>query len=552
MQSQPLSSIGSLNPSTTYPAFSQKDLLSIIPLVRESIHVVQEISSGRIGLSLADQALVGQNLSASEMKNEGYRLRLMATLPALYPEWLGERSFLEVHAVRFPYITGAMFRGIASADMVIEIARAKMIGFFGAAGLSLIDIEKAINKIKTAIGESGLSWGSNLIHSPNEPDLEEKVVDLYLKEEVTRVSAAAFMTITPNVVRYACTGLYADNKGRIHRKNFIFAKLSRPEVARLFMLPAPKQILDLLVTQGKLTQTEAILASKIPVSEDITVEADSGGHTDNRPLTALFPTILSLRDEISTEKGYDRPIRIGAAGGLGTPASIAAAFAMGAAYVLTGSVNQSAVESGMSPEGRKLLAMAGVADVTMAPAADMFELGVKVQVLKRGTMFSNRAANLYSIYSQNSSIDTIPKDVKARLEKDVFHAPLEKIWTDTHTFFSKRDPEEIAKAEKNPKHLMALIFRWYLANSAMWAIKGDPVHKIDYQICCGPSMGAFNTWVKGSYLEKVENRTVSDIALNLLEGAAVITRAQQVRSYGVPVPGKAFNFTPRPLSYNIE
>jgi PfaD family protein len=509
--------------------------------VRETVHVVQEVSSGRMGLLSA-----GRIFSASEMEREEYRI--MATLPALYPEWLGERSFLEVHAVRFPYVTGAMFRGIASADMVIEIAKAKMIGFFGAAGLSLTDIEKAINKIKTAIGATGLSWGSNLIHSPNEPELEEKVVDLYLEHEVTRVSAAAFMTLTPNVVRYACTGLTADNNGRIHRKNYIFAKLSRPEVARLFMLPAPKQILDFLVAQGRLTQTEAILASKIPVAEDITVEADSGGHTDNRPLTALFPTILSLRDEISSEKGYDRPIRVGAAGGLGTPSSIAAAFSMGAAYVLTGSVNQSARESGLSPEGRKLLALAGVADVTMAPAADMFELGVKVQVLKRGTMFSNRAANLYTIYSQNSSIDTIPQDVKARLEKDVFHAPLEKIWADTRDFFSKRAPEEIVKAEKNPKHLMALIFRWYLANSAMWAIAGDPAHTIDYQICCGPSMGAFNTWVKGSYLENSESRTVSDIALNLLEGAAVITRAQQFRSYGVPVPGEAFHFRPRPLS----
>jgi PfaD family protein len=538
MQRQSLSSTES---TTGYPAFSQQELLSVIPLVRESVHVLQEISSGRMGLSLA-----GQVYSSSKMASEKYRL--MATLPPLYPEWLGERSFLEVHAVRFPYVTGAMFRGIASADMVIKIAKAGMIGFFGAAGLSLSDIEKAINKIRTTIGASGLSWGSNLIHSPNEPDLEEKVVDLYLKHEVRRVSAAAFMTLTPNVVRYACTGLTADNNGRIHRKNYLFAKLSRPEVARLFMLPAPKQILDLLVTQGKLTQTEAVLASRIPVAEDITVEADSGGHTDNRPLTALFPTILSLRDEISSKKGYDRPTRVGAAGGLGTPSSIAAAFAMGAAYVLTGSINQSAVESGLSPEGRKLLALAGVADVTMAPAADMFELGVKVQVLKRGTMFSNRAANLYTIYSQNSSIDAIPRDVKARLEKDVFHAPIEKIWADTRDFFSKRAPEEIAKAEKNPKHLMALVFRWYLANSAMWAITGDPAHKIDYQICCGPSMGAFNAWVKGSYLENSESRTVSDIALNLLEGATVITRAQQFRSYGVTVPGEAFNFKPRPLS----
>ena len=36
-------------------------------------------------------------------------------------------------------------------------------------------------------------------------------------------------------------------------------------------------------------------------------------------------------------------------------------------------------------------------------------------------------------------------------------------------------------------------------------------------------------------------------ALNLLEGAAVITRAQQLRSYGVAVPAEAFIYRARPL-----
>ena len=35
------------------------------------------------------------------------------------------------------------------------------------------------------------------------------------------------------------------------------------------------------------------------MADDITAEADSGGHTDNRPFVALLPTILALRDEIS-------------------------------------------------------------------------------------------------------------------------------------------------------------------------------------------------------------------------------------------------------------
>jgi hypothetical protein len=60
-------------------------------------------------------------------------------------------------------------------------------------------------------------------------------------------------------------------------------------------------------------------------------------------------------------------------------------------------------------------------------------------------------------------------------------------------------------------------------------------------------MGGFNAWVKGSFLEALENRTVDQIALNLLEGAAMATRAQQLRTYGAAVPASAFNPPLRPL-----
>ncbi|MCP4602226.1 MAG: PfaD family polyunsaturated fatty acid/polyketide biosynthesis protein [Proteobacteria bacterium] len=544
MQSNGLSPIGIWTPHATQPAFSAQDLLWAIHRVREPVHIVQDVTSGCIGLGLAGEIHpLDRGLASGFLQ--------LGALPAMYPEWLGDRSFLEVHSARFPYVGGAMYQGIASTDMVIALAKAGMLGFFGAAGLTLDDLEHSLIKIRTSLENSGLPWGSNLIYMPQEPMLEEAIVDLYLRYGVQRVSAAAFMALSANIVRYAATGLQTDSEGRILRKNHVFAKLSHPDVAKLFLSPAPKKILSRLVSQGKLTQTEATLASRVPIAEDITCEADSGGHTDNRPLLVLLPTILALRDKIASEHKYTRPIRIGAAGGLGTPSSVAAAFSAGAAYVLTGSINQSAIESGLSPEGRALLAMADLSDVTMAPAADMFEMGVKVQVLKRGTMFSNRAAQLYAIYSENESLENIPNSVKAQLEKDVFHTSLEEVWKDTRNFFAARNPEEIPRAEQDPKHLMALVFKWYLGNAAKWAIEGDPARRVDYQICCGPSMGAFNTWVKDSFLEKPENRNVADIALNLLEGAAVITRAQQARSYGVSVPGAAFNFRPRPLSQSL-
>ena len=175
-------------------------------------------------------------------------------------------------------------------------------------------------------------------------------------------------------------------------------------------------MLAALVEDGKLTPDEAELARSVPVAEDVTVEADSGGHTDNRPLPVLLPMILELARSLSAQHGYTRAVRVGVGGGLGTPSAIAAAFGMGAAYVVTGSVNQAAVESALSDDGRRMLAEASMADVAMAPAADMFEMGVEVQVLKRGTMFAQRGRELYRIFRTYDSIESIPDEERVSIE----------------------------------------------------------------------------------------------------------------------------------------
>src|SRR5262249_34307358 len=160
----------------------------------------------------------------------------------------------------------------------------------------------------------------------------------------------------------------------------------------------------------------------------------------------------ALRDRLQTEHAYATPLRVGAAGGISTPASAAAAFAMGAAYIVTGSINQACVESGSSDAVREMLAQAEQADTTMAPAADMFEMGVKRQVLKRGTMFPMRAAKLYEIYRSRDSLDAIPAAERAMLEKTIFRKSLDEVWQETRAFFQERDPSQIDRAEKDPRH----------------------------------------------------------------------------------------------------
>jgi trans-AT polyketide synthase, acyltransferase and oxidoreductase domains len=307
-----------------------------------------------------------------------------------------------------------------------------------------------------------------------------------------------------------------------------------------------------LLEDKALTRDQVELARHIPMADSLTAEADSGGHTDNRPAISLLPTLIALRNEMVKAYLYPQSIPVGLGGGIGTPQAAAAAFAMGAAYILTGSVNQACVEAGTSEAVRRLLAEARQTDVAMAPAADMFEMGVKVQVLKRGTMFAQRAAKLYDLYMSHNRLEDIPEKHRIQMERDVFKCSLDKEWQQTKAFFLQRDPRQVDRAELDPRHKMALVFRSYLGQSSRWATTGHPGREMDYQIWCGPTMGAFNAWVRGSFLEKPEKRDTITIAMNLLFGACILTRANWIRCQGVALPLNMDAYSPLPLNAIVK
>ncbi|MCD6527200.1 MAG: PfaD family polyunsaturated fatty acid/polyketide biosynthesis protein [Desulfuromonas sp.] len=454
----------------------------------------------------------------------------------------GDPQFLATHGLRYPMVGGSMAKGISSAEIAIALGQNGMLGFFGAAGLPLEQVEETILRIQSALPDG--PYGFNLIHSPNEPDLEQALVDLYIKHHVPLIEASAFLALSLTVVQYRVHGIHRDSSGQIVTPNRIMAKVSREEVASQFLSPPPQKMLDELMARQVITAEQAELALQIPMAEDITAEADSGGHTDNRPALSLFPTICSLRDRLQKQYNYAVQPRIGLAGGIATPLSAAAALAMGAAYLVTGTVNQACIESGTSDMVRQMLAEARQADIAMAPAADMFEMGVDVQVLKRGTMFSMRAAKLYELYRHYPSLDQLPADERTKLEKTFFRAPLTEVWNTTRAFFMQRDPRQVQRAEQDPKHLMALVFRSYLGQATHWANDGDASRKMDFQIWCGPAMGAFNEWTAETFLQQPANRQVVCVNLNILFGAAVISRANILRHRGLTITDADLALTP--------
>ena len=159
----------------------------------------------------------------------------------------------------------------------------------------------------------------NLIHSPFDASLERGNVDLFLRRGVRVVEASAFMNLTEHIVRYRVAGLERAADGSVIARNKVIFKLSRTELAEMAMLPPPVKLVNKLLAAGLVTAEQAECAREVAMADDVAVESDSGGHTDNRPLHVIFPLIKNLAQKIAAKCGFASAVRVGAGGGIGCP-----------------------------------------------------------------------------------------------------------------------------------------------------------------------------------------------------------------------------------------
>jgi len=208
---------------------------------------------------------------------------------------------------------------------------------------------------------------------------------------------------------------------------------------------------------------------------------------------------------------------------------------VGADFIVTGTINQMARQSGTCDTVRKQLSQASYSDVVMAPAADMFDEGVKLQVLKKGTMFPSRALKLYELFISYPSLEALPAETVKKLEKTVFRKTIAQVWDETvdFTLNALKDPEKVERANKDPKLKMSLVFRWYLGLSSNWANAGVNERSLDFQVWCGPAIGSFNEFIRGTYLDPAVSGVFHDVHeanAQILRGACIMRRADQIKA----------------------
>ena len=427
---------------------------------------------------------------------------------------LGSRQFLLDHNVKYPYIAGSMCNGISSAQLVVRMANSGFLAFLGSTGLSIKEIEALIKACKNKLTHNQ-KYGVNIDYWAGDLSFQKQLIDLCLKHNVPSIEVSGFDHVSFDLVKYRAQGLLK-NGGQITIKNRILLKTSQSKTAVAFMQAAPVHILDKLLSEKTISQSEYELCKLIPMADDICVEGDSAWRTDQAVTMIKLPEIIQLRNKYSASLNQSNKVRIGSSGGVGTPEAMAAVFTLGADFVLTGSINQCTVEAAVSDHVKGILQTVKADDTSCVPAGDLFESGAKVRVLSKGSFFPARAQKLYDLYRLHGSLDAISSNMRQQLEKHFFGRSIETVYQELK---QTADVSAIAQAEENSKYKMAMIFKWYFEHAKKLAIKGREREQNNYQIYCGPALGAFNQWVAGGPLEKWQNRHVDDIAKHLLESA---------------------------------
>jgi 3-hydroxymyristoyl/3-hydroxydecanoyl-(acyl carrier protein) dehydratase len=253
---------------------------------------------------LADRHLYGRGdrdrKIAVDFQNIALQLESVPTL--------GDRTFPETYAVDYPLYIGAMAKGISSAGLVIAAGQRRMLASFGAGGLPLGVVETALQKIQAALPNG--PFAVNLIHSPFDESLEKGGVDLFLRRGVRVIEASAFTHLTLNLVRFRVAGLERAPDGGVLARNKIIFKVSRTELAEMAMQPPPAAMVQTLLAQGYITPVQAELAPRVPMSDDVAVEADSGGQASvHRDFPAHCPHARSPAGQVQVPSAHPRRCR---------------------------------------------------------------------------------------------------------------------------------------------------------------------------------------------------------------------------------------------------
>ncbi|MFC1745257.1 1-acyl-sn-glycerol-3-phosphate acyltransferase [Candidatus Riflebacteria bacterium] len=486
-------------------------------------------------LGLFETGSAKAKITSPDLKKLKGNPQLISILPGLNIQNLGSKEFQTVHGVRHSYCTAPLPFGISGKQMLSSLATAGFLPFFGSTGLNLGEIKNSLKQIRDRVGNKTFGVGISFV--PYDKEREWQLILILIKLGIRHLWVSHYPYPTEALTFFRLNGIKQNSIGAIEPQNFIFARVSHLETVKRFVAHPPKNVVERLWQDGRISEQEKNLSCKIGLSEDIIVHGEGSGLGSNGSLNTLFPQIYQSVKII--QEDLTRNIRIGTSGGLSNPQAISAMFSLGADFVVTGSINQISAEANCSAKVKQMLAKAGSSDTAFVVSADPLEKGNNIQVLKYGTQFSVKANKLAKLYLKYGDLLNLPEKEKKVLEEGFFRCSLETAMNRANLIFKDL---QFGENKKNKKESgLLLLFHLYLYESFLWAKEGTKNREMDYQIWVDQSIGSFNMWRNAVFSKSIEDISVTDIAERLLFCSGVLTRLQFLQAQGFEVPFDCYN-----------
>jgi trans-AT polyketide synthase/acyltransferase/oxidoreductase domain-containing protein len=432
---------------------------------------------------------------------------------------LGSAVFRAAYGLRYAYVVGGMGQCISSAELVIAAAREGVLSFLGSRGVTSEELSRHVQRIRAALTSRDAHWGVNIVFDADFPQLDRGYVDWLLREAIDRIEVAGYPAVTRELLRYRFAGRASQRSPRS-----LLAKVSHPAVAESFLTRPPEYLLRELIDQGTLSADDAALARDCTCADEIVVSGDSAWSTSRSNPLAVLPAMRHVRERVAARCPAASRVPMGVAGGIGCPAGVAAAFALGADFVLTGSINQCTQEANTSSAVKDRLCTVGLEDTHALAGASAWSLGA-IQMLRKGTLFPANARRALTLHEAFQSWDKLGAAERERLERQYCELAMADALSLRSEVLNSFVPQLALVTQNDVYARVAAALHGYFDRAERMAQRGELTEEHQFLVHTGPALAAFNAWCAATPWADWRPRSVGAIARRLMNEAAELLRA---------------------------
>lgn len=220
-----------------------------------------------------------------------------------------------------PFIVGSLGHGISGVELVSELARHGILAFLDTEGLELNTVDEALSQLSTDPRTLG-KFGVGLTYNIDNFDIEEQLVDMFLRYSVRYIEAQGYPEPSSALLRYRSGGGVDKDVCSFNR---IIVKITDDVQAESF-LQIPEY------SSGFSDKIELNFLRNTPVADALYIDPLNKNNS-----AGLFTNMLAKRNAFLLHNPNAQHVFIGSKGGCTVPTATQKLLSQGTDFVVSGS-----------------------------------------------------------------------------------------------------------------------------------------------------------------------------------------------------------------------